>query len=99
MGDIIHKQRSGKQTLVRKKNIMKKRSMKKDPHSFFGELCDDGQILPRDESVEGRVVHERRRVVILVLYAQADCSAPPFSVHKCRQRVDAQLLGEIRRLL
>jgi hypothetical protein len=72
----------------------------KDPRSFFGELCDEGQILPRDETVVGRVVHERRRVVILVLYAQADCGAPPFCVHKRRQRVDAQLQGiEIRRLL
>jgi hypothetical protein len=72
----------------------------KDPRSFFGELCDDGQILPRDETVVGRVVHDRRRVVILVLDAQADCGAPPFSVHKRRQRVDAQLQKrEIRRLL
>jgi hypothetical protein len=59
--------------------------------SFFGELCDDGHILPRDETIVGRVVHEGRGVVILVLYAQADCGAPPFSVHKRRQGVDAQL--------
>ncbi len=71
--------------------------MKKDLRSFFGELSDDGQILPLDETVVGRVVQERWRVVILVLYAQADCGAPPFSVHKRRQRVDAQLKGrEIR---
>ncbi len=73
---------------------------RKDPRSFFGKLGDDGQILPRDETVVGRVVHERGRVVILVLYAQADCGAPPFSVHKRRQGVDAQLQGrEVRRLL
>ncbi len=72
----------------------------KDPRSFFGKLGNDGQILPRDETVVGRVVHERRGVVILVLYAQADCGAPPLSVHKRRQRVDAQLQGrEVRRLL
>jgi hypothetical protein len=55
--------------------------------AFFGELCDNGQVLVRYEAVVAGIVDELRRVVILVLNLQGHCSSSSFSVHEGRERV------------